>query len=188
MSFRVTPDFKERLDQAAKESGRSLAQELELRLERSLDQERYLGDALELGFGRQVAGLMLAIGFAAKDAAAPARRPPQLGWLADPEAFRLVAESIDLLLQTIAPHTDHPEAWARLREAYHSEGAVDAEGRGISEGPVWAAVWATAAIVNDPYYGFDDIQPSGATVHKWLGEGVVARIKERLAISAPEEE
>src|SRR6267378_3796536 len=79
MSFRVTPGFKEKLDRAARESGRSLAQEIELRLERSLDEERHLADALEIGFGRQVAGLMLAIGYVIKEAQ-PGYQPGELGW------------------------------------------------------------------------------------------------------------
>ena len=75
MSFRVTPEFKAKLDRVAKVSGRSLAQEVELRLERSLDEERHLTDAIELGFGGQVAGLMLAIGHVIKeDGAAPPTR------------------------------------------------------------------------------------------------------------------
>src|ERR1700730_1600545 len=80
MSFRVTPGFKAKLDRAAKDSGRSLAQEIELRLERSLDEERHLTDALELGFGRQVAALMLAIGYVAREGAGQGWRPP---WLSD---------------------------------------------------------------------------------------------------------
>jgi hypothetical protein len=36
LSFRVTPEFKRRIDQAAAASGRSIAQEIELRLEASL--------------------------------------------------------------------------------------------------------------------------------------------------------
>jgi hypothetical protein len=185
MSFRVTPEFKAKLDRAAKESGRSLAQEIELRLERSLDEERYLTDGLELGFGRQVAGLMLAIGIAANHAAPMRRLPGQLGWLSDPEAFSVVAESIDLLLKTIAPDGDR-EAWAKLRAALHSKDGVDAEGRDSTEGPVWAAVLAAEAVINHP--GLDEIQPLSPMASKWLGEAVVARIKDRLAISSSEEE
>jgi len=37
MSFRVSPEFKARVDQAARENGRSLAQEIELRLERTME-------------------------------------------------------------------------------------------------------------------------------------------------------
>jgi hypothetical protein len=43
-----------------------LAQEIELRLERSLDGQHHLAEVLELGFGRQVAGIMLAMGYVMK--------------------------------------------------------------------------------------------------------------------------
>ena len=79
MSFRVTPQFKEKLDRVAKKSGRSLAQEIELRLERSLDEERHLAEALELAFDRQVAGLMLAIGCVLREE-----------WLSHPTSERAV--------------------------------------------------------------------------------------------------
>src|SRR5690348_16594179 len=37
MSFRVRPELKEQMDRAAEKSGRSTAQEIEIRLERSFD-------------------------------------------------------------------------------------------------------------------------------------------------------
>jgi hypothetical protein len=57
MSFRVTPEFKAKLDRAARESGRSLSQELELRLERSIDQQRLEQATLRNGI---LVGLLLA--------------------------------------------------------------------------------------------------------------------------------
>jgi hypothetical protein len=42
MSFRVTPEFKEKLDRAALESGRSLAQEIEIQLELSRRQQHII--------------------------------------------------------------------------------------------------------------------------------------------------
>ena len=116
MSFRVTPEFKAKLDRVAKESGRSLAQEIELRLERSLDQERHLVDGLELRFGRQVAGLMLAIGHVIEEATRPTR-PGELEWLSNPELFQPVVESINLLLQAIDPAAN-PAVWEGLREFF----------------------------------------------------------------------
>ena len=57
---RLRPSLKVVLEAAATQQGRSLSEEIEFRLERSLDDQRLLVEALELGFGRQVAGLMLA--------------------------------------------------------------------------------------------------------------------------------
>ena len=62
--FRVTPEMKQRIESAAAQSGRSMSQEVEFRLERSIDREDLLSDVLELKFGPEVAGLLLAIGIA----------------------------------------------------------------------------------------------------------------------------
>jgi hypothetical protein len=130
---------------------------------------------------------MLAVGFAINEAAPPPL-PGQLDWLSDPEAFRVVAESVGLLLQTIAPD-GNPKAWASLSEALHSKEGIDGEGRAADEGPIWAAVVAALAVTADPNY------PHGATPRplasialKWLGEAVAARIRHRLGVSSSEEE
>ena len=62
MSLRVTPKMKERLEQAAFQSGRSLSQEAEFRLDRSFDRQDLVGEVLTLAFGEVVGGLMLKIG------------------------------------------------------------------------------------------------------------------------------
>jgi hypothetical protein len=171
MSFRVTPGFKEKLDRAARESGRSLAQEIELRLERSLDEERHLADALEIGFGRQVAGLMLAIGYVIKEAQ-PGYQPGELGWLSNPEAFRVIAASVNSLLQAIDPDA-HPAVWARLRTALY-EGDMNA--------PEFNAVIVAAAIAdsNNPHQ--TEFWPLVPIIDHWLGAAVIARLKDRLAL------
>ena len=87
MSFRVTPEFKAKLDRTAPNSGRSLAQEIEFRLERSLDEERHLADALELTFDRN-RRTNVRDRMRVKEAERRRR-----DWLSDPEAFRVVAES-----------------------------------------------------------------------------------------------
>jgi hypothetical protein len=69
LGIRTTKALKDALLRASQESGRSLAQEIEFRLEWSLADQRRLGEALELVFGRQVAALTLMMGFAMKDAA-----------------------------------------------------------------------------------------------------------------------
>ena len=171
MSFRVTPGFKEKLDRAAHESGRSLAQEIELRLERSLDAERHMVDALELRFGRQAAGLMLAIGHLIWETT-PTRRPGELGWLSNPEDFRVLTESINLLLQAIDPDA-HPAVWASLRRASNDE-----EDATLAE--LNAVVVASA--LADPEQGECGLGPLLLTTRSWLGEAVIARLRDRLAV------
>ena len=171
MSFRVTPEFKAKLDRTAKESGRSLAQEIELRLERSLDEERHLADALEIGFGRHVAGLMLAIGHVLKEAA-PAARSGELGWLSDPEMFRKVVESINLLLQAIDPAGDAAD-WAGLRR-FFSDGLLD--------DPLLSAAIVLAAIADQEQAEELDMGPLIPTVRSWLGAAVIKRLRDGLAL------
>jgi hypothetical protein len=172
MSFRVTPGFKAKLDLAAKLSGRSLAQEIELRLERSFDEERHLTDALELGFGRSVAGLMLAIGYLVKEATPARRSPGEIDWLSDIEAFRILIESINLLLQAIDPNA-HPETWATLRKVIQT-------GDWANYTEFNAAI--VAGEIADPGSVLgEEMGPLVPTIRAWLGEAVIARLKERLA-------
>jgi hypothetical protein len=173
MSFRVTPGFKATLDQAANESGRSLAQEIELRLERSLDEGRRLSDILEIIFGRQAAGLLLAIGLLINDLA-PVRRPGDIGWLSDPEAFRVILESIELLLQAIDPNA-HPTAWAVLRRSIHDADQGNAA--------LVASVLAMAIADHELEDGIDDWSPALLqTIRSGLGESVSARLRDRLGL------
>jgi hypothetical protein len=168
MSFRVTPESKEKLDHAAKSSGRSLAQEIEFRLERSFDEERHLADALELVFDRQVAGLMLAIGCVMKEAQ---RR--QRDWLSDPDAFFAVAGSIKIWLEAIDPRAN-PKTWAKLREAL-----IKADSGKI---PELSAVMVAAALAvkETPLI---DLGPWASTIRKWLGSTVIARLRNGLALA-----
>jgi hypothetical protein len=62
MSFRVRPELKEAMDKAAAETGRSVAQEIEIRLENSFRNAELLPDALGMAFGRHTAGLVLFLG------------------------------------------------------------------------------------------------------------------------------
>jgi hypothetical protein len=169
---RLRPALKLALETAAKQEGRSLSEEIEFRLERSLDDERHLADALELGFGRQVAGLMLAIGYVIKETV-PARRPGEIGWLSNPEAFHAVVEAINLLLLVIDPDA-HPEGWAILRRTIHHGDGSDVE---LSTSLV------ASEIVEQ---SFDLIGPLIPIIRSWLGEAVVARLRDRLALQVDE--
>lgn len=62
LSVRVTPEMKLHIAAAALRSGRSQSQEIEYRLERSLERESLLPDVLTLAYGEQLAGVLLLIG------------------------------------------------------------------------------------------------------------------------------
>jgi hypothetical protein len=174
MSFRVTPAFKAKLDRASEESGRSLMQEIELRLEQSLDQERHLLGALELGFGRQVAGLMLAIGYVIQ----AGHRPAHVRSLSEPGVVREIADAINLLLQAIDPDDVYPAA---LKKDFDVDRTTDSE----------VAAWAVAHGIAEGL-GADEEYELTTLIRSWLGEDVVARLKDRIALledmSAPQEE
>jgi len=58
VGFRITPSVRKMLEQAASKNGRSLSQEMEVRLERSFDYLNVAGDALRLAYGPVVAKAM----------------------------------------------------------------------------------------------------------------------------------
>jgi hypothetical protein len=79
MSFRVTPEFKAKLDQAAQQSGRSLIAEIEIRLDRSFQEESQLGEAISLGtrLGGSLVHELLILADRTKD------DPRSLAWAAE---------------------------------------------------------------------------------------------------------
>ena len=134
ISFRVTPAFKAELDYAAKRSGRSLAQEIELRLERSIDAQHWLRETLELAFDRQTAALMLAIGCAVQGAAGTVMMlelPRRASWLSNAFAFRQVTDAINKLLQLIKPVGDSSELPPRFAQLLGTDDQREGHARGV---------------------------------------------------------
>lgn len=181
LTTRITDETRAHLETAAATSGRSLAQEIELRLDRSLQGERTLVEALEVAFGRQTAAVMLACGFALREAASTARvwsrQPLQIGeqpWLAAPFVFHQAAAAVGDLMMALkpegGPESDKMPALTGLpgdlRELIENLGPAAAAkvGRAVAfpadDGPLgsWAAV-----------------------IHNWLGKAAIGRIKDALA-------
>jgi hypothetical protein len=168
MSFRVTPIFKAKIDEAARKSGRSLMKEIEFRLEQSLNEERHLTDALELAFGRQVAGLMLAIGCLLREG-----QPTHLGsdWLSDPKVFRAADESIRVWLGWIDPAT--PPAAGAIKQILDDPEA--------SETPQESAAIVAAGVTEVEEWARDiDLGPLASTIRSWLGATVIERLRTGL--------
>jgi hypothetical protein len=61
MSMRIAPAVRDRLVAAAQASGRSLTQEIELRLDKSFDREDLLASVLSAAFGREVGGIIFGL-------------------------------------------------------------------------------------------------------------------------------
>jgi hypothetical protein len=62
LNMRTTFELRRDLEAAARASGRSLAQEAEHRLERSLLSRQVIFDAMEFGYGEGTAGVLLILG------------------------------------------------------------------------------------------------------------------------------
>jgi TraY domain-containing protein len=109
LGTRVTPELKQRLDAAAEHSGRSQAQEIEFRLERSFDRGDLLTDVLEIAFGQGVAGLLLAVGIAMDNAGRRASSgepgaPPR--WSDQPLAYDQATQAAQAILTAFQPRHD----------------------------------------------------------------------------------
>jgi hypothetical protein len=105
LGLRVTPAIKELLDKAAADNGRSQSQEAELRLERSFERQAILGEALELAYGSEAAGILLAVIVAMTETGKIAnfdRSQPKY-WVNDPSGYNSARIAADLILRRLEP-------------------------------------------------------------------------------------
>ena len=121
LGIRVTPEMKERIEKAAELSGRSQSQEAELRLERSFDQEDLLSEVLGLAFGKQLAGVLMMLGYAMLEAgrSASSVRTAERGknWIDDPYAYeQAVKAAADVLDAIHPPGKATPEQYRHVAE------------------------------------------------------------------------
>jgi hypothetical protein len=154
LGLKVTATLKARLEEAAAESGRTQSQEAEYRLERSFDRLNLLREVLELGYGRELAGLVQTIGDTAIRVAwsargvmfvydrAKAEKVSIDQCLSDPWIFDEVASAVAILLKHLAPTGDAQPPGALRR--IHSDDRKFLKGLG--------AKWAgdVIEILNDP--------------------------------------
>jgi hypothetical protein len=109
IGIRVGADVKRLLDAAITESGRTQSQEAELRIELTFCAQKLLDQALELTFGRQLAGLLLGLGqvmsIAGRRGAFEATRSFEEmdRWMTNPYAFGQVVRGVCKLLESICP-------------------------------------------------------------------------------------
>jgi hypothetical protein len=166
LSIRSTRELKAALVKASQASGRSMAQEIEHRLEQSLDDQRHLADALELSFGRQAAGLMLLLGCVMKPLLS--RRPARgrVPGLSGHRAFAEMSDAINALLQLLDPRGE--PAWLHDLAAYEGPDAVE-----------WAAGMALPTVFPDEP-DLDDNPIWGPVIRAWLGDAVMVRLQKRL--------
>src|SRR4051794_36998227 len=106
LGLRTTKELRDLLQQAADSSGRSLAQEIEFRLERSFERERTLAELLTASLGGErtsrhvqaLAGIACNVSVLSEQGSADA-------WLNDHKLFTLVRERWNNYLDTFQPST-----------------------------------------------------------------------------------
>jgi hypothetical protein len=177
MSFRVTPELKAKLDRAAETSGRSLAQEIELRLERSLDAQHQLVDALGLAFGRQVAALVLLMGLVTKQTvffAREPRRPGDQASISNAFVFAHVTSAINEVLRRIEPAGDYKAPSGKVLFTDELP-----NGRAVAD--------TVVDLIADSERQDADIEETfdlwGPIIRRWLGHAAFARIRATALIS-----
>ena len=132
LNMRTTFEMRQSLEAAAKRSGRSLAQEAEIRIEHSFANEGRLLDALDLAYGRELSGLMLAMGEAMKSTIAAGssieslagRLPSVREWWDSPYVYAEAAKAAETILRSFRPRGDvvAPPATAAAVSFARSEG------------------------------------------------------------------
>lgn len=112
-TFRVRPQLDEQLTLAALHSGRSVSEEIELRLEQSFAKQESMFHALDLVYGREntaiamvVAELAIALGTHAPLASFARGKPEPYqagGWLKDPFLFNEFVGALNLMFEGMRP-------------------------------------------------------------------------------------
>ena len=109
LGLRVTPELKAKLDSAAKDSGRSQSQEVELRLEQSLRSEGALYEALDLAYGRELTAVVLtlarALHFTGTRTAFVSKFTEEgiEKWMSNPYAFDQAISAANVVLEAFRP-------------------------------------------------------------------------------------
>ncbi len=112
LGLRVTAETKQRLDDAAEQSGRSQSQEAELRLDRSFERQDLAEEVLTATYGHELAGLLMILGRTMKDVGMSAGFAAIRGvavranWLQNPYAFDQVANAAETIIEKFRPVGD----------------------------------------------------------------------------------
>src|ERR1051326_2038547 len=111
LNIRTTFEIRESLERAAASSGRSLAQELEMRLERSFAAEVGIQSTIEFAFGAEIAAIILLMAEVMKDAAAAAQvfAGKEAGFLDDAVVFYEGSDAVAEVLRAFRPNETRGE-------------------------------------------------------------------------------
>jgi hypothetical protein len=106
MSMRLAPKLREDLVAETVISGRSLTEEIELRLARSFHNQAALQEALENAYGAQGAALLMLLGRIIRSAPGGYKLSVEADWLSDINAFDRAATGIVFALEALRPLGD----------------------------------------------------------------------------------
>src|SRR5882762_10217011 len=101
-STRIRPDLRQKLEQGAKKSGRSLSQEIEHRLRRSFVEDEKISDM----FGDRRTFLLMKMIATALHLKEDDGSPDK--WLEDPAHFEIAVATAASVLEAIRPPSDNP--------------------------------------------------------------------------------
>jgi len=184
MSFRVRPEVKAAMDRAAHASGRSVAQEIETRIESSVVCQALLTPALQLAYGREAAALLLVLmremvrqGRVGAFLSGGQTFESMENWLADPYGYDQAVRAVNAILEAFRPEGDR--AALRKSRTRPQDAATFAERSA-------RAAKVTLAAVKDPHWGEQfpddqrnlDLEELGAEVRR-----LAPRLVERLQLA-----
>jgi len=138
--MRSTFEIRQKLEQAAAESGRSLAQEAEFRIDRSFVEQQLLIEALEMAYGPELSGVLLVLGETMAIAGRQAAFMKSLGdkraenWSQSPYAFSQIVQAADRVFEAIKPDGDSSPPRLGKTEAIDLDQIAKNFGRGIADG------------------------------------------------------
>jgi predicted HicB family RNase H-like nuclease len=207
LSLRITPDLRSALEAAAKDENRSLTQLSEFALASFLEARKHGGaskdvspaaappsvekqgaaarmvrlnhhqrdpiDVFGRAFGRDVTALMLLIGLLVKYNLYHSKYKNAEPRLTDPEVLVEVTESVITLLRLIGPE-EQPELFGTISNLLW---------RGEPLAAPWGQ-WGVAMVAGELAFDFgwwEYLDPWGPVIRDWLGEAVIARIRQRLS-------
>jgi len=187
LGLKVTAEIKGRLDQAAKENGRTQSQEAEARLERSFHHDDLLPQLLAAAYGERLAGILMMIGGAMSDAGRQAgfsaifTLEGSAGWADHPWPYQQAHAAANQILDALRPEGEAviPKGLAAISNDPNSPlptGWADHYGAGFAND------YLSAAINDEPVA---DMRRWTDSVQKLLGPDLIKRIERRMRTPRP---
>jgi hypothetical protein len=184
LSLRITAELFEQLNKEAKAKGKTLSAVAETRLEFAGRDERRLDQALELVYGRQLAGLLTLFGHVMREVGRSAGFSSTYtlegaeNWMTNPYAYGQVAKAANLIFKRFRPEGD-PAPPPYMKGKPFGPDGIDLEraARILGEGAARAYLEAVA----DPEEAISaDLKRIGTEVGQQLGPDVVERIRQNI--------